>query len=138
MGEFEEKLNAILSNPEAMAQVASLAQSLGGGQPQQTPQTAAQERQDPQVSPHQEPEKLSGFGDLSTLLGQIDPSIIARLLPLVQEMNRPEDSQRKQFLYALRPYLKESRRDKVDRALQIARMLHLGKKFLGTLGDGNV
>ena len=138
MGEFEEKLNAILSNPEAMAQVASLAQSLGGGQSQQTPQTAAQERQDPQVSPHQEPEKLSGFGDLSTLLGQIDPSIIARLLPLVQEMNRPEDSQRKQFLYALRPYLKESRRDKVDRALQIARMLHLGKKFLGTLGDGNV
>ena len=33
MGEFEEKLNAILSNPDALAQVANLAQSLnlGGG-----------------------------------------------------------------------------------------------------------
>ena len=33
MGEFEEKLNAILSNPDALAQVANLAQSLNlGGQ----------------------------------------------------------------------------------------------------------
>ena len=31
MSDFEEKLNAILSNPDAMAQVASLAQSLGYG-----------------------------------------------------------------------------------------------------------
>ena len=63
---------------------------------------------------------------------------MTRLLPLLGELNRPQDSQRRQFLYALRPYLKESRRDKVDRALQIARMLHLGKRFLGTLGDGHV
>ena len=35
MSDFEEKLNAILSNPDAMAQVASLAQSLGAGAPSQ-------------------------------------------------------------------------------------------------------
>ena len=38
MSEFEDKLNSILGNPEAMAQVMNLAQSLnlggGGGEPE--------------------------------------------------------------------------------------------------------
>ena len=32
MAEFDEKLNSILSNPDAMAQIMQLAQSLSGGQ----------------------------------------------------------------------------------------------------------
>ena len=139
MSDFEEKLNAILSNPDAMAQVASLAQSLGGGAAQPDPADSGKEqaghppaRDDPGAG---RPEMQ---GDLASLLGQIDPGMIRRLLPLVREWNGPQDAQRRQFLYALRPYLRESRRDKVDRALQIARMLHLGKQFLGTLGDGHV
>ena len=31
MAEFDEKLNSILSNPDAMSQIMQLAQSLGGG-----------------------------------------------------------------------------------------------------------
>lgn len=139
MGDFEEKLNAILSNPEAMAQVAALAQSLGGGEVQSAPHAHAE----PAKGAQPPPEPMASppppdLGDLSSLLGQIDPGVITRLLPLVREMNSPQDNQRRQFLYALRPFLKESRRDKVDRALQIAKMLHLGKQFLGTLGDGHV
>lgn len=139
MSDFEEKLNAILSNPDAMAQVASLAQSLGGGNG--APATSAADAQDQPAQPPpngaSEP-AAPDPGNLSSLLGQIDPVMIQRLLPLAQELNSPQDHQRKQFLYALRPYLRESRRDKIDRALQIAKMLHLGKQFLGTLGDGHV
>ncbi len=135
MGDFEEKLNAILSNPDAMAQVAALAQSLGGDSP--AAGDAGQPAQSPADASPPEGTAPEG-GTLSALLGQIDPAVMTRLLPLLGELNRPQDSQRRQFLYALRPYLKESRRDKVDRALQIARMLHLGKRFLGTLGDGHV
>ena len=137
MGGFEEKLNAILSNPEAMAQVAALAQSLGGGE---EPAPKSGEGPPPGPAPSRDaPEGAAPApGDLSSLLGQIDPGLIARLLPLAQEWNSPQDHQRRQFLYALRPYLRESRRDKVDRALQIAKMLHLGKQFLGTLGDSHV
>ena len=139
MGDFEEKLNAILSNPEAMAQVAALAQSLGGGGAQQESQEVGDASQGGRPSP----EPMAGPpppepGDLSSLLGQIDPGMLRRLLPLIGEMNSPRDSQRRQFLYALRPYLKASRRDKIDRALQIAKMLHLGRQFLGTLGDRHV
>lgn len=142
MSDFEEKLNAILSNPDAMAQVASLAQSLGAGAPSQSQDsgTAAGETAQAEPPPSQTGSDPAApdLGNLSSLLGQIDPSVIGRLLPLMRELNGPQDNQRRQFLYALRPYLKESRRDKVDRALQIAKMLHLGKQFLGTLGDGHV
>ena len=137
MSDFEEKLNAILSNPDAMAQVASLAQSLGGGASQPSP-PSSQEEPGAQPPPPAAETSSPDLGSLSSLLGQIDPATVQRLLPLMRDLNSPQDSQRRQFLYALRPYLKESRRDKVDRALQIARMLHLGKRFLGTLGDGHV
>ena len=33
MAEFDEKLNSLLSNPDAMAQIMQLAQSLGGSSP---------------------------------------------------------------------------------------------------------
>ena len=34
------------------------------------------------------------------------------------------------LLYALRPYLKSERQEKVERALQLARLFYIGKKFL--------
>ena len=124
MGEFEEKLNAILSNPDALAQVAALAQSLGqgdGGTPQEAP-----------PAPPPAPEPPEGIGGL---LGSLDSAALQRFLPVLGELNSPRRGQREQLLYALRPFLKESRRDKVDKALQVARILHLGKQFLGSLGE---
>ena len=37
MAEFDDKLNSILSNPDAMSQIMQLAQSLGGGGGEGTP-----------------------------------------------------------------------------------------------------
>ena len=34
------------------------------------------------------------------------------------------------LLFALRPYLKQERQEKVERALQLARLYHIGKKVL--------
>lgn len=120
MSDFEEKLNTILSSPEAMAQVAALAQSLGSQE---------QEHQGNSTTTNQSSDSIG------SLLGSLDPSMIGKFLPLLSELNSSENEQRQQFLYALRPFLKESRRDKIDKALQVARILHLGKKFLGTLGE---
>ena len=121
MAEFDDKLNSILSNPGAMAQIMQLAQSIGGAdaspaqQPQQTQQTPPAERS----------------GDLlSSLAGGLDSKLLLRLMPLIQELGGQRDSNAKQLLYALRPYLKPERQEKVERALQLARLFHLGKKFL--------
>ena len=122
MAEFDEQLNNILSNPDAMSQIMQLAQSLSGGQerPAAPP---------PQTPPP--PARQSGPPDLlSSLTGGLDPKLMARLLPLIQELGSQQDSNARALLYALRPYLKEERQEKVERALQLARLFHLGKKFL--------
>lgn len=120
MSEFENKLNSLLADPNAMAQVMQLAENLQGqlgtdsaGAPSE-PAAAAKE----------------SAGDLlSQLTGGLDPALLARLLPVVQQLNRPESSEAAQLLYALRPFLRPERRDKVERAVQLARLFHLGRVF---------
>ena len=123
MSEWEDKLNTLISDPDAMAQVMQMAQSLsqqmgasGGVASSSGGPTAAADASPPQ--------------ELSSLLGGIDPALIQRLLPLLSQMNRAESSETTAFLLALRPFLKPERRDKVERAAQLARLIHLAKLFL--------
>ena len=129
MAEFDDKLNSILSNPDAMSQIMQLAQSLSGSGPE--PSSPPPQ---PAPPPQQPAPPFSGGGDLfsslSSLAGGMDPKLLTRLLPLVQELGGQRDSNARALLYALRPYLKEEKQNKVERALQLARLFHLGKKFL--------
>ena len=117
MSELDEKLNALLSNPDSMAQVMQLAQQLSGtfGGGEQPPPK-------PQPTPSQ-----AGSDTASSLLGSLDPKLLAKLLPLLQGQS---SSQTTQLLYALRPFLKEEKQGKVERAAKLARLIHLGKQFL--------
>lgn len=152
MAEFDDKLNSLLSNPEAMDQIMKMAQSLMGGgaasgsggsvpeagrnPPPESPPDG-EKRGNPAPGGGQPP--FSGAPDLSFLsgLGGIDPNTIAALLPVLRELGGSQDSNARQLLFALRPYLKPERQDKVERALQLARLFRVGKKFL-LRGDGHV
>ena len=112
MAEFDEKLNSILSDPGAMAQIMQLAQSLSGPQQPSSPPPPQPARQD------------------ASLLGGTDTGLLMKLLPLVQELGGSQNSNARTLLYALRPYLREDRQQKVERALQLARLFHIGKRFL--------
>lgn len=139
MSEFEDKLNAILSNPDAMAQVMHLAQALGGsGIPGGAPQQSAPESKEPEQPKAPAPGKGPSDGEsagIGDLFSQIDPALIGRLLPLLGELNRGGEDERLQLLYALRPFLKPERQEKVERAVKAAKLIHIGKKFLTTMGD---
>ena len=125
VAEFDEKLNSILSNPDAMSQIMQLAQSLSGGQEQPSAPPS------PPPPPTPAPRQSAPAQDmLSSLAGGLDPKLLTRLLPIVQELGSQQDSNARALLYALRPYLREDRQEKVERALQLARLFHLGKKFL--------
>lgn len=121
MAEFDDKLNSILSNPDAMSQIMQLAQSLGGSSAPPPPEPP---------SPREGQSAAPGGDPLSSLLGGggLDPGLLSRLLPLIQDLGG--DSNARNLLYALRPYLRSDRQEKVERALQLARLFHLGKKFL--------
>lgn len=135
MGGFEEKLNAILSDPEAMGQIANLAQSLnlGGSGGNEPPQEAP--------TPPQNGEENADLGDIANLgniLGQIDRNALQRFLPLIKELAGGQNDERMQLLYALRPFLKPERRDKVEQAARTAKLIHVGRKLLGSMGERHV
>ena len=146
MGDFEEKLNSVLSNPEAMSQIMNLAQSLnlgGGSGGEEAPRNGPEDSSNPPPPPSGGPAGggLDGVGnlaDLGGLLGQIDPKWINRLLPLVGELTGGGNDERMQLLYALRHFLKPERRDKVERAAKTAKLIHVGKKLLQTMGESDV
>ena len=137
MAEFDDKLNSLLSNPEAMAQIMQMAQSLSGGQAQQVPQAPPQQPTPPPPPPPVQQAASPGgnpLAALSGLTGGMDTAMLTKLLPLIQELGSQNDSNARQLLYALRPYLKPDRQEKIERALQLARLFHLGKKFLAEWG----
>ena len=139
MAELDEKLNALLSDPNSMAQIMQMAQQLsatmGGGSASPSPPTAAAPTA--AAPPAAPTTQTAPQAPAPSLPGGIDPQVVARFLPLLQEYSR-SSSQTMQLLYALRPFLKESKQDKVERAARLARLIHLGKKFLTDWGDGHV
>ena len=122
MDDVNEKLNALLSDPGSMAQIMQLAQQLSGSMGGDTAQTVAAASQ--AASPSPPP---------PAPLGGLDPQTIARYLPLLQELTR-DTSQTTQLLYALRPFLKDGKQNKVERAARLARLITIGKRFLSEGG----
>ena len=71
--------------------------------------------------------------DLSALLGQIDPGMIQMGMDVFRQVQSAED-RNAALLNALRPFLKEDRQARLDRALRIARTAKLVRVALGALG----
>ncbi len=129
MAGFEEQLNSILGNQEAMSQIMALARSLSGESPK-----------DPTPPPEALPEGGGTYPpaepqppNLSALLGQVDPKMIQTGMEILRQVQSTED-RGAVLLDALRPYLREDRRPKLDRALQIARMVKLVRAAMGAFG----
>ena len=133
MDDFEEKLNSILSSPEAMGQIMALADSLTGqakGEPDgETPPADA-------APPPPVPSggtgtglpdlsglasALSGGGNPLAMLQNLDPAMLQTVGTLFQEYNRSDD-EKAALLRALQPFLRPERWAKVEKAIQITRL----------------
>ena len=102
MEDMDSKLNAMLNDPAAMQRIIQMAQQLSGGAGAPPPADG-------------------GIG--------FDPMMLAKFLPLLQDL-RQSNSQTTQLLYALRPFLKEEKQSKVERAAKLAHLICIGKRFL--------
>ena len=111
MSELEERLNSLLSNPQLMQQIASMAQAMGS-----EPQNKPPEPSEPQAAP----------------LPSFDPRL---LQTVAQTMGQSGiDSNQKSLLQALSPYLSSDRVRKLERAMQAARLAGAASDFLNAGG----
>lgn len=119
MDDFEEKLNQILSSPQTMEQILSLASSLSG------------DGADP-------PDAQPPSGEESSPLPLPDAALLGKLMPLLSVWQQGEDDKTR-LLEAMKPFLRQERVHKLDQAIRIARLSRVIRTALELLrGDGNV
>ena len=111
MSELEDRINSVLSDPDQMEKIMGMAKSLMGG---------SEEKSAPQ----------NPFAELG-----IDPSSLGRISRL---MSGAQGGEKQALLEAMKPYLSEKRRTKMDKAMKIARLARIARFAMGEMGDGDV
>lgn len=112
MDNLEEKLNAVLSNPQMMQQVMAMAQNLGLGNPPAP---------EPAPPPPSQAPQFQG----------IDMGMLQKFSGIAQ--NSAIDQNQQTLLHALSPYLTGDRIGRLEKAMRAARM---AKFATGLLGQG--
>lgn len=107
MSELEEKLSQVLSNPQMMQQIMSLAQSMG---------SAAE--QPPQETPPEPP----------SVLPQLDLGMIQKVAGMASSTG--VDAKERALLRALGPYISRDRVGKLEKAMRAAKMAVFASSLL--------
>ena len=107
MDELQDKLGAILNDPNMMQQIMNLAKSMGNSAPQQPPEP-------PPSMPEFDPGMLKKISNLASQTGI--------------------DREQQALLKALSPYLNRERISRLERAMRAARTAKMASSFLGTNG----
>lgn len=107
MDQMEDKISAILNNPELMGQIMSMAKSLGQSAPQ------------PEHAPQTE-------------MPSFDPAMLSKLTALAGQGQ--VDGNQQALLTALHPYLSNRKISKLERAMRAAKMARMASSFLGQGG----
>lgn len=134
MAQWEEKLGAILNDPQAMSKIMAIAQSLDGGKEgaQETPAPEPKPASAPDPAPAQDaPEVPAGL--------DLDPRLMAAGMQALAAWKGPDDS-RTALLQSLRPFIKPERHGKLDKAVRVTKLSRVIRAALDTFkgGEGDV
>ena len=113
MDGWEEKLGALFSSPESMAQLKQLADTLAG-----TLGGGGGDRSDPERGTEM-PEGM-------------DPRLMQLITGVLRELQAP--SRTGELVAALRPWLDEERGKRLDKALRIAKLTRAARTAIPELG----
>lgn len=117
MSEFDDKLNSILSNPQMMQQIMSLAQSLNQNS------SDLDDKMQAGTGTPRESQQSSGSPGIS-------PSMLGKLSSIMQHGTIDQNQQ--SLLKALSPYLSRQKLQKLERAMHAAKMAGLASELTNT------
>ena len=126
MGEFEDKLNGILSSPKDMEKILGLARELSGSQGGGEKSTDAK---------NNEEASLGGLGSVLNSFGDIDPKIFKIVSRLAGEYSSSKND-KTALVSSIKPYLRPERCTKLDQAVKIAKIAHIAKIALSEFSGG--
>lgn len=121
MDDMQSKLNAVLSNPQMMQQIMSMAQSLGAQQ--------ASKQEPPKQEPP--PPKREAQPTLEAT-PQIDLSALQKVASLAGQSNLSREQ--RSLLSALSPYLSREHIARLEKAMRAAALARVASSVLGTGG----
>jgi len=122
VGELEDRINSVLNDPEQLNEITRLARSLmGGGQ-----QDSRKEGTTPSSSAAQP--AMSGLFDQ---LG-LDADALSQIGGIFGASGGGSKSQA--LLEAMKPYLSDKRKNKMDKAMKLARLAKLAGFAMGEMG----
>lgn len=96
MDDLSSRISSLLSDPDSMEKLRSMAESVLGGK-------ESNEKKDADI-------------------GDID---FTSLLPMIQRLKSPKSDKRTDLLMALRPHLSDERKKRVDSAVKILRVIDM-------------
>lgn len=118
MDDLSDALSSILSSPESMERLKSLASSLLGEEGQQGTESSDEASARPSV-----PENSEADSQGDSPLGGIDLNMITKLIPLLSQFNQEDDNTK--LLKALRPHLHTDRQKRLDEAAKLMQLVKL-------------
>lgn len=107
MDELEEKINAVLNNPSEMEKISKIASAIMGGSGDQPAEPI--------------PEADVDVGMLQKMLGSL-------------RGGGGKKSESRDLLEAMKPFLAEKRRRKIDKAMKLARLASIAEIAVGGIG----
>lgn len=123
MADFEEALNNILADPDAMGQIMALANKLGGEPAPSPPSEVLEEAEPP--------------GDSSPLMNLEMLGQLGTLLELFQSSGQTKQESIA-LLNALRPFLRSAQQRKLDRAIRLAGMSNAARQAYQLWKEGEL
>ena len=122
MGEFEDKLNQILNNPQELEKIVNLARGMMGGD---TPSQAQQQHTPPpQSQPVAYPQQPQSSG-MGSLLDNLDAGLMKKL---ARGFSGKTGSTA--LLQAVTPHLGDTRKSQLKRAITVAQMVKVARSVL--------
>ncbi len=131
MAQWEDKLGAILNDPQAMSKIMAIAQSLDSGK------EGSQEAPAPEPEPASTPDPAPAAEAPAGL--DLDPRLMAAGMQALAAWQGPDDS-RTALLQSLRPFVKPERYGKLDKAVRVTKLSRVIRAALDTFkgGEGDV
>ncbi len=109
MDDISEKLAEILNDPDSLNRVREMAENILGN------------------DNHKKENSAPPTSDFSSLFGgaDIDPAQIGKIMSVMSRLKNGGDDSRSNLLLALKPHLSAPRREKVDTAIKLLKIIDL-------------